>query len=161
MANDVTLSIVLDQTQLNTGLAEAMVKIDAAVKAAKEARRKIMQDISQATGAISTMMTSYSQIMNLLGMQADAFYAALIGMTLSTISMLISIASALAATVVGIPASVVIMGVAASVNLLVLGKLIGEKARTSGIFNNISTGLQYGTYGAGGTSPRGPTGGSF
>ena len=100
----VTGALILDMSDGYQKIAAFRAVLDEVTKAAAEARRKIMSEISQVTASISTMMTAYSQIMHLLGMQADAFYAALIGMTLSTVSMLISIASALATTVVGIPA---------------------------------------------------------
>lgn len=110
------------------------------VEEAKRARREVMQQVSMAMANISSMMASYSVVMSLMGAQSDAFFSALIGMTLSTISMLISISVALAATTVGIPASVYIMGVAASLNALAIAKLVVDKIHSSGLWDQITAG---------------------
>lgn len=132
-----------------------------AVQAAKQARKEVMQEVRLAMNAISGMLSNFSQVMSLLGMQSDAFFAALIGMTLSTISMLISISTALAATGVGIPASVYIMAIAAGLNAIAIAKLIADKVHTSGLWAEMQRAAQKGIYTHRHTGPIIPTGGGF
>ena len=165
MSDDVTIGVRLDQTELDIGINEAMTKLDVLTKAARAARQKVLNEIRFASTALSSMLANYSQVMSLLGMQADAFYTALIGMTLSTVSMLVSIASALATTGVGIPASVVIMGVAVALNILTIGKLLADKVHTSGLWAQMQRVAQHGVYAfkhpAGTSTGVHPTGGGF
>jgi len=109
-----------------------------AVQKAKEARRKVMQQVSLALTSISSMMANFSMVMNLLGQQSDAFFSALIGMTLSTISMLISVSIALAATGVGAGAAAIIGAIAVALQTVVIAKLIVDKVHSSGLWQQIT-----------------------
>ena len=129
------------------------------VQKGKEARRKVMQEVSLAMTNISSMMSSFSMAMHLMGSQVDAFYGALIGMTLSTISMMISIAAGLASTGVGIPASVIIMGIAATLQIMTILKLVDDKLHSEGIWNRLVKDAQAATTKFAGARRRAPMGG--
>ena len=159
--SNVTIAIDADTSAAFAKITALMVQADEATKAAVAARRKIMTEISTATAAISTMMSSFSMAMTLIGGQVDAFYGALIGMTLSTVSMMISIATGLAATGVGIPASVIIMGIALTLNVLTIAKLINDKMHTEGIWNELRRIAQKGIYIHSGKTGVNPIGGMF
>ena len=75
----------------------------------------------------------------------DPFFSALIGMVLSTTSMLISSATVLTATVLGAPVGAIIFGLAISFNILTLGKLIADKEATDGIITSMMQAIASGT----------------
>lgn len=161
MSNNVTLGVSVDTSQAQVELSTLMKQVDAATIQAREARRKILREISMATAAVSSMLSSFSMAMSLIGGQVDAFYGALIGMTLSTISMIISIATGLAATGVGIPAAAILMSVALFLNVATLTKLINEKLHNEGIWHDILVSANIASRDFAKTGPRTPTGGSF
>jgi hypothetical protein len=146
VSDDVTIGIGVDTSEATVEFNTLMVKADEATKRAREARKKIMREISMATAALSSMLTSFSMAMSLLGAQVDTFFGALIGMTLSTVSMLVSIATGLAATGVGIPASIIVMGIAVSLQIITIAKLINDKMSSEGIWNEIKRAAQKGIY---------------
>ena len=137
MSDRVTVGIGIDTTELDAGLDGAMARVDAVVKAARLARQEVLRDVRIGLNAISGMLANYSQAMSLLGLQVDAFYGALIGMVLSTISMLISISAAIAATGVGIPVAAYIMAIAVGLNIAAIGKLLADKGNQIGLWADL------------------------
>lgn len=133
VSDRVTIAIMTDTSEGFAEIERYKAVLDETVRKAREARTEIMKNVRAGLSAISQMMTSFSLAMHLLGGTIDAFYAALIGMTLSTISMMLSVAAGLAATVVGIPASVIVFGVAATIQMITMEKLIIDKMHTEGI----------------------------
>ena len=79
---------------------------------------------------ISQLMSAVRQAFTLFGQQIDPFFGALIGMVLSTASMLISSATTLALTGIGGAAAAVIFGLAVGFQVLTMGKLLADKAST-------------------------------
>ena len=146
MSDRVTIAITADTSEAFAEITRLNAAADEAVKKARLARSEIMKDVRAGLSAISQMYTSFSMAMHLIGANVDAFYAALIGMTLSTISMLLSVAAGLAATVVGIPASVIVFGVAATIQMITMEKLIIEKMHTEGIIAGLEKAVQKGVY---------------
>jgi len=162
MASDnVTLGIDIDTSAADASIDNLMTRCDEVTRKAIDAHKTVMQKVRQGMTMISSMMSSFHQAMSLFGLQVDSFYGALIGMTLSTISMILSIAAGLAVTGVGIPASVALMAVAVGLNILTIGKLISDKMHTEGIWNDIIHDAQRATYDFNRSGPRTPTGGSF
>ena len=146
MSDRVTIAIVADTTEALAEIERFRAAADEAVGRAKEARKEIMTQVRSGLSAISQMMTSFSLAMHLIGANVDAFYGALIGMTLSTISMLISVATGLAATVIGIPASAIVFGIAATIQMITMEKLIFDKMHTEGIIEGLEKAVTKGVY---------------
>ena len=159
MSGNVSVKADLQTAEAEAKLLRLQGLATETVQKGKEARRKVMQDVSMAMTNISTMMSSFSMAMHLLGSQVDAFYGALIGMTLSTISMMISSAAGLAATGVGIPASIIVLGIAATLQSLTILKLVNDKLHSEGVFKNLLESARAATTRFAQTGPRAPMGG--
>ena len=156
--SDVNIHIGVDDTEAIAKLDAVMAKADEATKKAKQARKAVMTEVRIAVNALSGMMANFSQAMSLIGAQVDAFYGALIGMTLSSVSMLLSISAALAETVVGIPWAAVVMTIAVGLNIAAIGKLLNDKLHNEGVWKDIAVSAYQATQRF---QQRTPMGGSF
>ena len=155
----VTIEYVVDTAQARADIESLKAAANAAVKKSRLARQEIMKNVRAGLSAVSQMMTSFSMAAHLLGANIDSFYAALIGMTLSTISMMLSIAAGLASTVVGIPASVIVFGIAATIQMITIEKLIIDKMNTEGILADLEKAATKGLYTYRTTGVQPPSGG--
>jgi len=127
VSKDVTVGIVVDSVQAQLAIKDIMEQAAAATKEWKTRRAEIISGIRQTMTMISSLMSSFRQAMSLIGEQIDPFFSALIGMVLSTVSMLLSVATGLAATgPIGSAAAAVVLGIAISLNILTTGKLIAD-----------------------------------
>ncbi len=142
--SDITIFLGMNADAAFRTVAEVKAKIDEMTEKAKIARALVIQQIREGFFLISTLMSSMRQAMTLFGQQIDPFFSALVGMVLSTTSMLISSATALSATVIGIPVGAILFGVAISFNILTIGKLIADKEKTDGILTSLSQAIASG-----------------
>jgi hypothetical protein len=131
----VMIMIGVDTSEAENKIDRLMVKADAAVEKAKLDRAVIIQHVREAVTLMSQTWSTYRQFMNLIGAQVDTFYSALIGMTLSTVSMMLSMSAALAATGIGGAAALLIGSIAIGLNVAMISKLLVEKAEAMGMFN--------------------------
>ena len=123
----VTFAITADTTEAFASIAELQEAIDQQARDARIHRNTLMRQIREGFTLISSLMSSFRQAMSLIGAQIDPFFSALIGLVLSTTSMLISSATTLAGTGIGVAAAAIILGLAISFNILTLGKLASDK----------------------------------
>ena len=123
----VTFAITADTTAAFASIAELQAAIDEQAREARIHRNKLMREIREGFMLISQMMSSFRQAMSLIGAQVDPFFSALIGMVLSTTSMLISAATTLALTGIGGIAAAILFGIAVSFNILTTAKLISDQ----------------------------------
>ena len=123
----VTFAITADTTSAFASIAELQEAIDQQARDAKIHRNTLMRNIREGYTLISQMMSAFRQAMSLIGAQIDPFFSALIGLVLSTTSMLISAGTTLAATGIGGVAGAIILGLAVSFNIITLAKLIDDK----------------------------------
>ena len=133
----VTFAITADSTAAFASIAVLQEAIDQQARDWKIQRNTLMRQIREGFTLISSLMSSFRQAMSLIGAQVDPFFSALIGLVLSTTSMLISSATVLAATGVGGVAAAILFGVAISFNILSLAKLADDKFKISEMFSEI------------------------
>ena len=152
----VSVSLQVETTQTEASITATKEKSDAAVKEWRLRRMEIVQGVREAMTLISTSYSTFTQFMQVIGAQIDPFYSALIGLALSTVSMMLSMSAALAATGVGIPAAVIIGGIAITLNAMLIAKLLYEKAVSIEAFN-----LEKWSIGASQQSGMGTHGGGF
>ena len=138
MSDRVDITVAVHTEEADASIEATKAKADATVEQWRLDRMEIIQGVRESITLISTMMSSYRQFMSIIGAQVDPFYSALIGMTLSTISMLLSLSAVLALTVVWAPVAVVIASIGIGLQIATLVKLIKDKADTSGTFNNLN-----------------------
>lgn len=131
----VMIFLGMDTSEADAKTDASIAKSDAATERARIQRLEIIQGVRESLTLISTSYATFTQFMRVVGGSIDPFYSALIGMSLSMVSMMISMASALAATGVGIPAAVVIGGIAIVLQSMLIAKLIGDKAIAMEAFN--------------------------
>ena len=156
MSDRVTIHIDVDATQAEAEIDAVKAQADAVTKQWKIDRAILIQQVREGFTLISQMWSTFRQGMALFGQQIDPFFGALVGMVLSTTSMLISSATVLTSTVIGAPLGVILLGVAIGFNILSLGKLVADKAATMGMFDNINQEISRMT-----SIGRGVTGGLF
>ena len=153
MASDVSIGLSVDTTAADMSMDEVKAKADALTRKWKIDRNTLMREIREGFMLISSLWSSFNQAMRLFGQQVDPFYGALIGMVLSTTSMLLSAASTLSATVIGIPLGAILFGVAISFNILSMGKLLADNESIRASFAQLAA--------AGAADPRTPQGVGF
>ena len=138
MANDITIGIAVETTEAEMSIEEVKAKADELTRDWKIRRNTLMREIREGFTLISSLWSSFRQAMTLFGQQIDPFYGALIGMVLSTVSMLLSAASTLSATVIGIPLGAILFGLAMSFNILSIGKLLAENENIRASFAQLA-----------------------
>lgn len=137
VSNRVDFTVDVSTAAAEANIERMKAQADAAVQKWRLQRVEIIQGIRETMTLLSSMMTSASQVMTLIGQQIDPFFSALIGMTLSTISMMLSMSAALSATVIGVPAALLIGSIAIGLNLVLLMKLLKDKAETMTFFTDM------------------------
>lgn len=135
--SDVVIGIHGDATPFNAEVEEAKKRKDALVRQWKIDRNTLMRQIREGFTMISSLVASFRQAMSLFGQQIDPFFSALIGMVLSTASMLISASTVLAMTGIGGAVAAVLFSVAVSFQILTIGKLLADKIETEGILDRL------------------------
>jgi len=138
MSDRVTIYLGMDTTEAEANIESVKAQADAVVKQWKIDRAILVQQVREGFTLISQMWSTFRQGMSLFGQTIDPFFSAMVGMVLSTTSMLISSATAISATVLGAPVGAILFGVAVSFNILTMAKLIGDKAETMGLFDAIN-----------------------
>ena len=123
----VTIPITADTTGAFASITELQAAIDQQARDWKIQRNTLMRQLREGFALISSLMSSFRQAMSLIGAQIDPFYSALIGMVLSTASMLISAATTLALTGIGGVAAAVILAIAISFQILTTAQLVSDQ----------------------------------
>ena len=131
----VTIPITADSTAAFASITELQAAIDQQARDWKIQRNTLMRQIREGFTLISSLRSSFRQAMSLIGAQIDPFYSALIGLVLSTTSMLISSATVLAGTGIGVAAAAIILGLAISFNILTLAQLASDKFEIAEAFS--------------------------
>lgn len=128
--SDFTISgaLIMETDQAFAEIKAVRDAADQQVRDWKIQRNTILRQIREGFTLISSLMSSARQAFSVFGGTIDPFFSALIGMVLSTASMLISAATVLVGTGVGAAAGAVIFGLAVGFNILTTIKLIKDKA---------------------------------
>ncbi len=137
---DITITLGVDMTEVNNASVDVDAvkeKSDAVVKEWRLRRMEIIQGVREGITLVSSMMSSYRQFMGIVGAQIDPFFSALISMTLSTISMILSVAAGLAATGVYAWAAGILGSVAIAMNVTLIAKLLIEKEQQTQVFSKM------------------------
>ena len=137
MVSDITIALMTDATQSFAEIKAVKDAHDEMVREHKIARNTMLRQIREGFTLISQLMSAMGQAFTLFSQQIDPFFSALIGMVLSTASMLISSATTLALTGIGGVAAAIILGIAVSFQILTLGKLVADKEKTDGIISSM------------------------
>jgi hypothetical protein len=160
MSDELRLVVSVDDTNIvdtSEDIEDVDAQMDAVVVKWKMTRKEIMTGLRITLNTISSMITSYREAMSLIGMNVDPFFSALIGMVVSTVSMLLALSTALAASGVGAAAAGVMLSIAIGLNIVTLGKLVADKILVTRQMNEIEQRMA----GLAPVGQRGPIGGSF
>ena len=87
--NTVTVAILGDTSDVLAKVTLVNAAVDEMTRKAKIARALVVQQVREGLTLISSMMSSFRMAMSLFGQTIDPFFSALVGMVLSTTSMLI------------------------------------------------------------------------
>ena len=157
----VSFAITADVTDAFGSIAELQDKIDQQASDWQIARNKLLREVREGFMLISSLMSSFRQAMSLMGAQVDPFFSALVGMVLSTTSMLISAASVLTGTGIGAAVGAVLFGVAIAFNILTTAKLINDQEWIQEGFRSMIWELRADTARLAAQGPRTPFGVGF
>ena len=123
----VMIFLGINTDEVDASIEATQAKADATVAFWRRSRQEILSGIRNTMTMLSTMMSSFRVAMSIIGAQIDPFFSALIGMTLSTVSMMLSLSAALAVTGVGFSAAMLLASIAVGLNIALMGKLINDK----------------------------------
>ncbi len=151
----VIIPVVAETSAAHASLTELQEAIDQQARDWKIQRNTLMRQIREGFTLISSLMISFRQVMSILGAQIDPFFSALSGMVLSTTSMLISSATALAGTGVGAVAAAIMLGIAISFNIITTAQLVSDKFNIAEAFSAMKQELYARPRTARGTQPFG------
>ena len=139
----VIIPVVADTSGAHASMTELQAAIDQQAREWQIQRNTMLRQIREGFTLISQMMSTFSQAMSLIGAQVDPFFSAMIGMVLSTTSMLISSASVLSATVLGAPVGAILLGLAIAFNILTMAKLVDDKFNITESFKKMTQELSW------------------
>ena len=133
----VTFAITADTTEAFASITELQAAIDQQARDMRIHRNTLIRQLREGFTLISSLMSSFRQAMSLIGAQMDPFFSALVGLVLSTTSMLLSASTTLAMTGIGGVAAAIILGLAISFNILTLAQLADDKFEISRAFTSM------------------------
>ena len=154
MSSNVTVGIVVDSVQAQLAIQDVMRMSKAATEDWKSRRQEIMSGIRTTMTHISSLMSSFRMAMSLIGQTIDPFFSTLIGMVISTVSMLLSVGAGLTGSGIGIAAGAVVIGIAVALNILTTAKLVADQLEIKTNFTALRESLA-GAITAGEQTPQG------
>ena len=125
--SNVTVGLVVDSVQAQLAIQDVMRMSKEATEKWKADRQTIMSGIRQTMTHISSLMSSFRMTLSLIGETIDPFFSTLIGMVISTVSMLLSVGVGLVGTGIGAAAGAVVIGIAVGINILTTAKLVADQ----------------------------------
>ena len=125
--SDINVSLIMDTVQAQLAIQDIVAQGEAATKDWARKRQMIISGIRQTMTMVSSLMSSFRMAMSLIGQQIDPFFSTLIGMVISTVSMLLSVGAGLVGTGIGAAAGAVVIGIAVGINILTTAKLIADQ----------------------------------
>ena len=129
MASEVpfVLQILADTTQAESMIGRLMGMLDAVAKRAHTVRQETIRGVREGFRMINSLMSSYREVMSIMGQNIDPFFDALLSVVAATVSLLLSVATGLLATGVGGAAAAVVAGIAIGLNIITTANLIRSK----------------------------------
>jgi len=124
VSNEVTIGINVDTTQANAQIMAVSGRVKEVVNEWFYARQTIIREIQTTVSQVSQAISLARQTISIVGETLDPFFSSLLTMVMSSVSTLLSIAAAMAATGVGIPASVAIGIIALGLNAVQTAKIL-------------------------------------
>ena len=140
--SDITVGLIVDTVQAQLAIQDIVAQGEAATQDWARKRQMIISGIRQTMSMISSLMSSFRQGMSLIGQQIDPFFSALIGMVISTVSMLLSVGVGLVGTGIGSAAGAVVIGIAVALNILTTAKLVADQLEIKADFSGIREALK-------------------
>ena len=140
--SDITVGLIVDTVQAQLAIQDIVAQGEAATQDWARKRQMIISGIRQTMSMISSLMSSFRQAMSLIGQQIDPFFSALIGMVISTVSMLLSVGAGMVGTGIGSAAGAVVIGIAVALNILTTAKLVADQLEIKADFSGIREALK-------------------
>ena len=140
--SDITVGLIVDTVQAQLAIQDIVAQGEAATQDWARKRQMIISGIRQTMSMISSLMSSFRQGMSLIGQQIDPFFSALIGMVISTVSMLLSVGAGMVGTGIGSAAGAVVIGIAVALNILTTAKLVADQLEIKADFSGIREALK-------------------
>lgn len=137
VSNEVNIRFSVDTSEANVQLDEVEARVDEVTREWAARRTSIYTEVREAFRIISSLMSSFRQALSLFGQQIDPFFSALVGMVISTTSMLISVGTTLVGTGIGATVGAIVLGIAIAFNILTTIKLIADQKEIVAAFRDM------------------------
>jgi len=125
--NDVTLTLNLNSSLVKADIENLRKQAEAVTKEWAQERRAIIMSVQQTISYINRAVSMYRQVLQLMDANIDPFFSALLGMVTSTVSMMLSVATALTSSIVGAPLGAYVGAIAIGLNIATTAKLMRDK----------------------------------
>ena len=139
--SDIGISLIVNTVQAQLAIQDIQAQGEAATQEWARKRQQILSGIRQTMTMVSSLMSSFRMAMSLIGQQIDPFFSTLIGMVISTVSMLLSVGVGLVGTGIGAAAGAVVIGIAVGINILTTAKLIADQLEIKADFSAVRAAL--------------------
>jgi hypothetical protein len=158
VSDELRLQVTIDDTDIvatSADIEDVDAQVDAVVDKWAMSRQEIINGIRISINAISSLMSSFREALNLIGLSIDPFFSSLFSMVMSTISMMLGVAAGYAATGIGAGIATVVASVALYMQVVLLGKLVADKIAVQATMSDLQASVSHLMSG------RTPIGGSF
>jgi hypothetical protein len=153
--DDVTISLLLDNTQALAAIDQTEEQMDRVVDKWALTRQNIEKEIRATMRNITSLISTFRGVMSAMGATIDPWFDALLAMVSSAISTLFAVGVAMTESIVGSPFALAIFTAAIGLQAFTTGKLLREFGEITGKMLNIE--IRLGTL----QENRNPLGGSF
>ena len=128
MSNNVTVSLILDNTQTLAQIEQTEAKVDEVTGKWVLTRSTIEREIRSVMRNISSLISTFRGVMSAMGATLDPWFDALLAMVSSAISTLFAVGIAMAESIIGSPFALAVFMAAIGLQAFTTGKLIREFA---------------------------------
>jgi len=130
VSDNIVIDLTVDDSQVQFTIDQVAERSKEVVSQWAIARQDILHSMQGTMSVINRTIMYARQVLQIVGATIDPFFSALLSMVTSTISMMLSVATALAATGVGIPAAAYMAAIAIGLNIVTIAKLVRDEIET-------------------------------
>jgi len=137
-----TISIDVDTTLALTRLDELDALINQVAQKSIETRNQVMQDVRYGLRVVQTMLAGMNIATRILRLNLTPWQRALLSLVATTVATMQSVAAAMATTIVGIPASLIIASAALGLQVGVTIEMFTEMAEARSTAEQMAGNIQ-------------------
>lgn len=140
--SDVVIAIDIDPTSAEATLADLDAKVNVVAQKSVEVRNQVMNDVRQGLRSVSLLLSGMHIATRILRLNLQPWQQALLSLVGTTVATMSSVAAAMATTIVGIPAALIISSAALGLQVGVTIELLAQMAEARSQTEQIATNTQ-------------------